>query len=178
MGKLNRNKPKSNPKPMREVAKGTVPEASALHPTKPKKLAEAPVAKPRRTLRAFLAAAREQILWRAAQLVMFSPLILLLSPIVYIPCYRASIKEAKFTVDRRERVTKGSGDSQRSYYLVWSREGEVFCVADTWSFFSFDSSDRYGKLREGSQVQASVAGWRVPFLSWYRNVVEIKSVAP
>jgi hypothetical protein len=92
--------------------------------------------------------------------------------------YRASIKEAKFTVDRRERVTKGSGDSQRSYYLVWSREGEVFCVADTWSFFSFDSSDRYGKLRDGSQVQASVAGWRVPFLSWYRNVVEIKSVAP
>ncbi len=64
----------------------------------------------------------------------------------------------------------------QSYYLVWSREGEVFCVTDTYSFFTFDSSDRYGKLTEGSNVKAKAAGWRIPFLSWYRNIVVIDEV--
>lgn len=93
--------------------------------------------------------------------------------IIYVPCYRASLKKAEFTVASRERVTSGSGEGSRSYYLVWSKEGEVFCVTDSWSFLRFDSSDRYGKLRVGSHVTAQVAGWRVPFLSWYRNVVVI-----
>lgn len=83
-----------------------------------------------------------------------------------------------FTVDRRERIVKGSGEDTQSYYLVWSKEGEVFCVTDTWSFMRFDSSDRYGKLREGSHIKAKVAGWRVQFLSWYRNVVEIEEIDP
>jgi hypothetical protein len=100
-------------------------------------------------------------------------LIPVVTAMIYVPCYRASLKKAEFTVASRERVTSGSGDGSSSYYLVWSKEGEVFCVTDSWSFLRFDSSDRYGKLREGSHVMAHVAGWRVPFLSWYRNVVEI-----
>ncbi len=131
-----------------------------------------------RTWRQFFAAARDRVVTEAFRLLILSPLILLLSPIVCIPFYRASLKSATFTIDRRERVVKSSGDSLQSYYLVWTKEGEVFCVADSWAFMSFDSSDRYGKLHEGSRVEADVAGWRVPFLSWYRNVVTIKSVEP
>lgn len=103
--------------------------------------------------------------------------ILILSPfITYVSCYRWSLKSAEFTVDRRERVVKGSGDSTQSYYLVWSQEGEVFTVNDSWSFLSWDSSDRYGKLHERAKIKAKVAGWRVPFLSWYRNVIVIEDV--
>ncbi len=134
--------------------------------------------RPQRTWRDVGASIRDRIVFGFFRLLILSPLIMLASPIVYIPFYRVSLKDVAFTVERRERVTKGAGDSQQSYYLVWSKEGEVYCVADSWSFMSFDSSDRYGKLREGSSVEARVAGWRVPFLSWYRNVVEIKSVTP
>lgn len=106
-----------------------------------------------------------------------SPIVVpVLLGIVYVPCYRASLTSVEFTVDRRERVTQGGGENTKSYYLVWSKEGEVYCVSDTWSFMSFDSSDRYGRLCEGSEVKTKVAGWRVPFLSWYRNVVEIEEV--
>jgi len=90
--------------------------------------------------------------------------------------YRSSSELITFTVDRRKRVTKGSGDSLNSKYLVWSHEGEVFEVTDSWAFLIWNSSDRYGQLREGETVIAEVAGWRVPFLSWYRNVVKIQSV--
>ncbi len=103
--------------------------------------------------------------------------VVLLSPfIAYITLYRRSVSEVEFTVDHRERVTTGSGDSMRSYYLVWSKEGEVFCVVDSYSFMKFDSSDRYGKLAEGNHVRANVAGWRIPFLSMYRNVIGIEPI--
>jgi len=109
-------------------------------------------------------------------LIILSPVLIpILTAVIYVPCYRASLKSAEFTVDRRERVTTGSGDGVKSYFLVWSKEGEVFCVADSWSFLRFDSSDRYGKLREASHVTARVAGWRIPFFSWYRNVLVIES---
>ncbi|MCU0565673.1 MAG: hypothetical protein MUF49_03650 [Oculatellaceae cyanobacterium Prado106] len=42
-------------------------------------------------------------------------------------------------------------------------------------FFAWNSSDRYGQLKEDSQVTARVAGWRFPLLSWYRNIVEVRS---
>ncbi len=106
--------------------------------------------------------------------VFCSPILLpLITASIYVPCYRASLTQTEFTVESRERVTSGSGEGSRSYYLVWTKEGEVFCVTDSWSFLRFDSSDRYGKLREGAHVTAHVAGWRVPFLSWYRNVLII-----
>ncbi len=138
---------------------------------------ENPKPKPKRTWRSIREDLVDFLLKIVVVCVLATPVVMLLSPIVYIPCYRASLKGVEFTVERRERVTTGSGDSVRSYYLVWSREGEVFCVTDTWSFFRFDSSDRYGKLDEGKKVKAQVAGWRVPFLSWYRNVVIIDDVA-
>ena len=128
------------------------------------------------SLRRIMARLRDKVLTILLYLLFGWPIPLLLSPIVYVPCYRASVKPAEFTVDRRERVVTGSGENVRSYYLVWSREGDVYCVCDSWSFLTFDSSDRYGRLKEGARIQADVAGWRIPFLSWYRNVIRIKKV--
>ena len=143
-------------------------------PSEPKKTTDAPTtSRWLQNWRNFRRNIKEYILL----LIFASPVLIpLVSALVYIPCYRASLKPINFTVDRRERVTTGSGDGTRSYYLVWSKEGEAFCVTDSWSFLQFDSSDRYGKLREGLQVNARVAGWRVPFLSWYRNVLIIDDV--
>jgi hypothetical protein len=167
---MNRKKSKRK----NEVA--TTPEsrpASPLQPSLPPK-ASAPL-----PMNARPKPSRAQKVWSKITAVVKTSLIVLvvLSPfITYISCYRWSLKPAQFTVDRRERVVKGSGDSTQSYYLVWSREGEVFTVNDSWSFLSWNSSDRYGKLHEGSKIKAQVAGWRVPFLSWYRNVIVIESV--
>jgi hypothetical protein len=87
-------------------------------------------------------------LWRRVRVYLI--MAVLISPCaVYGYSYRQSLEAVQFTVDRRERVATGSGDSAQSYYLVWSREGEVFAVVDSWVFWRWDSSDRYGQLREG-----------------------------
>jgi hypothetical protein len=115
---------------------------------------------------------RQRLLWLFWTAAILTPFV------TFVTSYRASRTTGEFTVDRRERVTSGRGDSSHSYYLVWALEGEVFMVADSWSFLQWDSSDRYGRLKEGKRFRALVAGWRIGFLSWYRNIIEIEEVAP
>lgn len=76
-------------------------------------------------------------------------------------------------VNRVERVT--SNDS--SVYLVFTDE-ETFSNEDSLLFLKFNSSDLHGKFGEGKAYDMKVQGWRVPFLSMYRNVVWMKEVGP
>jgi len=84
--------------------------------------------------------------------------------------YKNSDGPATFTVKSKERVA--GGDS--SHYLIWTHEGEVFQVDDTIWFGRWDSSDLYGQLEVDQKYSGTVAGWRVPILSWYRNILEVE----
>ena len=83
--------------------------------------------------------------------------------------YGSSEDKAQITPDKLERVA-GDGDSR---YMVWSEEGEVFEITDTFTFGRFDSADLYGDLEIGQTYCARVAGWRVHFLSWNRNILSV-----
>lgn len=50
---------------------------------------------------------------------------------------------------------------------------EVFKNHDSWHWFKFNSSDLQAKAIVGHTYKFKVYGWRVPFLSWYRNVIKI-----
>lgn len=76
--------------------------------------------------------------------------------------------EVQFTVTEKERVvTKNT-----SKYIIFT-EKEVFENTDSVWYLKFNSSDIYGKLNKGETYKAKVYGFRVPFLSWYRNIVSI-----
>lgn len=55
--------------------------------------------------------------------------------------YRGSAQVITIAITHRERVTQQSEDSTNSYYLVWSREDEVFQVKDDWRFLAWNNSD-------------------------------------
>ena len=78
-----------------------------------------------------------------------------------------------FTVKDKERVTKGTGDSIKSYYLVYT-DSEVFENTDCLVLFKFNSSDVQGQLDKGFTYEADVYGWRIPFFSMYRNIIKVK----
>lgn len=40
----------------------------------------------------------------------------------------------------------------------------------------FNSSDIYGTLKEGKKYKIIVVGYRVPFFSWYENILEVEEV--
>lgn len=70
---------------------------------------------------------------------------------------------------RAERVTY----KHNGIYLVFT-EKETFCIKDNWFLFRFNSSDDYGKIEAKKEYKFTVYGFRVPFLSWYRNIIKIK----
>lgn len=94
--------------------------------------------------------------------VLFTPLILYR----YIWLNSCEVLTAQIT--SKENVVHG----QTSKYLIFTQE-EVFENEDAALIGKFNSSDFYNKLEPGTH-KVRVCGWRVPFLSWYRNIIEIR----
>jgi len=87
----------------------------------------------------------------------------------YPIAYLSSCSETTFKVDSKERINKDSD----SYYLVFT-ENEVFKNEDSLLKWKLNSSDVYGKLKEGENYTCEVCGWRVRFFSMYRNIINFK----
>lgn len=82
----------------------------------------------------------------------------------------------RFTVDDLERITESDGETVTSKYLIFTEEGETFENTDSLWRWKFDSSDMQGQLDEGKTYDARVYGWRIDWLSSYRNVFEVTEV--
>jgi len=92
----------------------------------------------------------------------------------YPIAYKMS-KDVVYTrIDYKERITTGSGESISGKYLIYT-EDEVFENTDDLLFFKSNSSDFQNNLKIDTMYRLEVAGWRVPFLSLYRNVVDYEN---
>lgn len=81
-------------------------------------------------------------------------------------------EHVRFTVSDKERIVESNDDDGvSSKYIVFTEEGEVFENTDSVLRFKFNSSTVQGQLKEGQIYDATVYGWRIPFLSTYRNIV-------
>lgn len=87
----------------------------------------------------------------------------------------SSSETVDIVVVDKDRITTGSGDSMSSKYLIFT-EAETFENTDSLTRWKFNSSDIQGQLRVGEAYQVEVYGYRIPFLSQYRNIVEVESV--
>ncbi len=81
----------------------------------------------------------------------------------------------------RETVTATVKDKEvkrykdRGKYLIFTDKG-VFENTDSWIELKFNSSDLYGKLERGKSYNLRVYGWRISFLSKYRNIIRAKEI--
>ncbi len=78
-------------------------------------------------------------------------------------------EEVSITVQDKERINT----SDSSSYMVYTDQ-EVFRNADALFHLKFSSHDLYAKLKPGSSYDCTVYGWRVPFFSMTRNIVECR----
>lgn len=72
----------------------------------------------------------------------------------------------------KERATTGVGEHTSSKYVVFT-EGEVFKNTDDMFFWKYNSSDVQNRLSPGHTYRVRVVGWRIPFLSFYRNIIAV-----
>lgn len=75
---------------------------------------------------------------------------------------------AKITVSDKERI--GLDDTYK--YLVYTNS-ETFENTDTIYYFKYNSSDLQNDLKIDSTYTVTVTGFRIPFLSEHRNIIEV-----
>lgn len=94
--------------------------------------------------------------------------------VVVLPiCYGLSATRAVIQVKHKEREIKGVGGSARGKYMIYSSK-EVFECTDSLVFFKWNSSDVYREIKVGGEYECKIAGWRIPLLSVYRNILRIE----
>ena len=84
--------------------------------------------------------------------------------------YRVYGTKETVTITVTDKAIKRYDKSDK--YIIFADE-ETFKIADDFLLGRFNSSDDYGRLKVGETYTVTVNGWRVPFLSWYRNIIEI-----
>jgi ABC-type glycerol-3-phosphate transport system permease component len=99
-------------------------------------------------------------------LVILVLVLLILTPGIMGICYAFHSETATFTPTKIECVNT----NQTKKYLVFT-EGETLCISDSWVHWRFNSSDVYGSMKVGVKYTATLQGYRWPFLSTYRNIV-------
>jgi hypothetical protein len=105
------------------------------------------------------------------QLIIVGVLVVIVVGFVIAPVQLIFQEEVEFKVTSKERIMK----NKSSKYLVFT-ENETFENTDYWLKWKFNSSDIYGKLKEGSSYKATVGGLRWPFFSQYRNIHSITEI--
>ena len=101
------------------------------------------------------------------QLIMFTLFFMTVGSIAYL-YQNATVENIRITVSDKQRVTI---DSESKYMVFTAKES----FEDTDSFFhsKYNSSDIYSHFTKGCSYEVSVYGWRIPFLSVYRNIISI-----
>lgn len=69
-------------------------------------------------------------------------------------------------ITEKERVSTKDG----SRFMIWT-ENETFENTDSWLALKFNSADIYGQITVGATCDLTVNWWRVPFMSWNRNIL-------
>ena len=88
----------------------------------------------------------------------------------YLIAYKMSSENIEISVKEKERITVGKGEKIDSKFIIYSQK-EVFENTDSWLYFKFNSADYQNNFEVNKTYKVKVAGWRVPFLSMYRNIV-------
>lgn len=98
--------------------------------------------------------------------------VIILFGLVPISCIVKTSSQEDVNITVKEKIVKNSNEDSK--YIIFT-DGEVFENSDNLIFTKFNSSDIQSQLEVGKSYNVHVSGIRVPFLSWYRNIVKINN---
>jgi hypothetical protein len=82
----------------------------------------------------------------------------------------------KITVSEKTVKRYGTGNTSQEKYLIFTTDGRVFENTDSLLEWKFDSSNVYGKLIPHNTYIVESYGWRVPAISAYQNIINVKLI--
>ena len=87
-------------------------------------------------------------------------------------CTRFAEDNITITITDKDIKRSGSEDDK---YLIYTDNG-TYEITDTIAYWRWDSSDLYGSIQVGETYNCTVAGWRIPLLSEYQNIITADKV--
>jgi hypothetical protein len=86
--------------------------------------------------------------------------------------------ERVITVDSKERQCDAIDPhgQPHCYYVVFSREGEIYENTDVWYRGKWSSGSLQARLQVGQKYRVKLLGWRVPVLSWKENILSAEPI--
>lgn len=113
---------------------------------------------------------------RVERIVILCLSLLLLTIPAKLIIARATSDYQVITVTDKNINIKGNAESGiKHVYMIFSEEG-VYQNTDTIAYFKYNSSYVYSKLKIGETYNCLVYGFRVPFLSMYKNIVSCELI--
>ncbi len=110
----------------------------------------------------------------------FTKVVIILTILIFVIGISSSVwlsfndHEYTVTVTDKERINKDDD----SKYLIFGEDENgivhVFENTDTTLRFKFNSSDIYGKVKEGETYTFVVVGIRIPIFDEYENIIKVK----
>jgi hypothetical protein len=101
----------------------------------------------------------------------FAGLVMVLAMLGAVAYYNTQ-ETIEATINDKERVCSSSGEGTSCAYRVYT-DTEVFVNKDSLLFRKWNSADVQGQLEAGRSYELTVVGWRIPFFSAFRNIVEV-----
>ena len=97
--------------------------------------------------------------------------------LTYLGAYQLSYETTEITVEDKNTVFDQNTAPDEGYkphnWMVYTPD-EVFTVTNDWTRGELAASERYHALKVGETYRVRVAGWRVPAVNWYRNILRIE----
>jgi hypothetical protein len=91
---------------------------------------------------------------------------------VYRVVWSETLVNVHFIKDGEERCNTEGTDCR---FLEYASD-ETFENVDEWSFLKFDTGDVHRQITKGTTCEkVLVAGWRIPFFSWFRNIIWVEN---
>ncbi len=109
--------------------------------------------------------------------------VILLVSVISVAMFNFNDTEYIVIVTGKDRITESSHDSGEnskttSKYLVYADDENgnplVFENTDCFIRGKFNSSNMQGRLKEGHTYRITAVGYRVPFCSWYQNIIKVR----
>jgi hypothetical protein len=101
--------------------------------------------------------------------------IILFTGILYELAWFSTAAQTTITVTDKERIVENDGEKVSSKYIVYTDKG-AYENTDILFLGKFNSSDLQGQLITGKTYEVTVYGWRIPFLSMYKNITNVKPI--
>lgn len=109
----------------------------------------------------------ENVLHGCVGCVILIVVVLFVGGLCVLPMLKIIVGDTvKVSITKSERVSEG----RSARYLIFT-ENEVFENTDVFLLGKFNSSDVYNYIEVGHTYECAVIGWRIPYLSWYRNII-------